>query len=113
MASFASADKRLRPLSDATDQPGRGTYNDPGRFSLLKKFTGSIMPAMLAQVITGVVPPLLGEARIREAWPSVQSKPAIASLGRALSRTIILAPLGWLLMSTVYFGKVLLVIGRR
>ncbi|HYV38254.1 MAG TPA: PH domain-containing protein [Gemmataceae bacterium] len=71
------------------------------------------MPEMLSQVITGVVPPLLGEARIREAYPSVQSKPAVASLGRALTGTIVLAPLGWLLMSAVYFGKVLLVIGRR
>ena len=40
------------------------------------------MPETVAQVITGVMPPELGEARIREAWPSVASKPALASLGR-------------------------------
>jgi hypothetical protein len=71
------------------------------------------MPEAAAQVVTGVVPPALAEARIREAWPSVASKPGVASLGRALTRTVVLAPLGWVLMSTVYFGKLLPVIGRR
>jgi hypothetical protein len=65
------------------------------------------------QVITGVVPPQLAEARIREAYPSVASAPAVANVGRMLTGTIILAPLGWLLMSTVYFGKLLPVVGRR
>jgi Bacterial PH domain len=65
------------------------------------------------QVIAGLMPPLLGEARIREAWPSVQSSPAIAGLGRALTGTIVLAPLAWLLMSTVYFGKLMMIVGRR
>jgi hypothetical protein len=46
------------------------------------------------------------EARLREVWPSVARWPAIASLGRTLTGTIILAPLGWLVMSLVYFGKV-------
>lgn len=59
------------------------------------------------QVVTGVVPPDAGEAKIREAWPSVASVPAVAGLGQTLTRTIILAPLGWLLMSAVYFGKLL------
>lgn len=65
------------------------------------------------QVITGVLPPQLGEARVREAYPSVASSSAIASLGRALTATIVLAPLGWLLMSPVYFGKLLPFLGRR
>src|SRR5207253_4164706 len=59
------------------------------------------------QAVTGVVPPEVGEAKIRESWPSVASAPAIAGLGRALTRTIILAPLAWLVMSVVYFGKLL------
>lgn len=59
------------------------------------------------QVVTGVVPPEAGEAKIREAWPSVASVPAVATLGQTLTRTIILAPLAWLLMSAVYFGKLL------
>jgi hypothetical protein len=59
------------------------------------------------QAITGVVPPEAGEAKIREVWPSVASFPAIASLGQKLTRTIVLAPLAWLIMSVVYFGKLL------
>jgi hypothetical protein len=59
------------------------------------------------QAITGVVPPDVGEAKIREVWPSVASAPGIAGLGQKLTRTIILAPLAWLIMSAVYFGKLL------
>jgi hypothetical protein len=65
------------------------------------------------QAVTGVVPPDVGEARIREAWPSVASAPAIASLGEKLTRTIILAPLAWLIMAAVYFGKLLPIAARR
>lgn len=59
------------------------------------------------QAVTGVVPPQVAEARIREAWPSVAATPGLASLGRALTATIVLAPLAWLLMSVAYFGKLL------
>jgi hypothetical protein len=59
------------------------------------------------QAVTGVVPPETGEAKIREVWPSVASAPAIAGLGQKLTRTIVLAPLAWLIMSLVYFGKLL------
>jgi hypothetical protein len=51
--------------------------------------------------------------RIREIWPTVMRVPAIANLGRLLNNTIILAPLGWLIMSAVYFGKVLPFIAVR
>jgi hypothetical protein len=71
------------------------------------------MPEAVSQVVTGIVPPQLGEAKIREAWPSVASKPAIANLGRTLTSTIVLAPLAWLLMASVYFGKLLPFVGRR
>jgi hypothetical protein len=71
------------------------------------------MPEAVAQVVTGVVPPQLAEARIRECWPSVQGTPGLASLGRSLTRTIVLAPLGWVLMSGVFFGKLLPIVGRR
>ena len=71
------------------------------------------MAETVAQVVTGVMPPLLGEARIREAFPSVARAPAVATLGRALTATIVLAPLAWLLMAAVYFGKLLPLIGRR
>ena len=65
------------------------------------------------QAITGVVPPQTAEAKIRETWPSVASHHLIAGLGQALTRTIVLAPLGWLLMSLVYFGKLLPFLATR
>jgi hypothetical protein len=65
------------------------------------------------QAVTGVVPPETAEARIREAWPSVAAFPALASVGRALTATIVLAPLAWLLMSVAYFGKLLPLLARR
>ena len=51
--------------------------------------------------------------RIREVWPSVKRVPAIANLGKFLNNTIILAPLGWLIMSGVYFSKVLPIVAVR
>ncbi len=63
--------------------------------------------------VTGLVPPQLGEVRIRERWPSVAAHPALATLGQKLTRTIILAPLAWLLMAGAFFGKLLPFIGWR
>jgi hypothetical protein len=63
--------------------------------------------------ITGLVTPDMGEVRIRDTWPSVAAAPAIASVGRALTRTIILAPLAWMIMAAVYFAKVLPFTARR
>ena len=51
--------------------------------------------------------------RIREIWPCVKRFPAVANLGKLLNNTILLAPLGWLIMSGVYFGKLLPIIGIR
>lgn len=65
------------------------------------------------QAITGVIAPELAEGLIREVYPSVASKPGIASLGRMLTGTIILAPLGWIVMGGVYFGKLLPFTMRR
>ena len=53
------------------------------------------------------------ERRIREIWPTIARVPAIASVGKLLNNTIILAPLGWLLMSVLYFSKVLPFIAIR
>ena len=53
------------------------------------------------------------ETRIREIYPSVARAPAIAGIGKLLNNTIVLAPLGWLIMSLVYFGKVLPIVGVR
>jgi hypothetical protein len=65
------------------------------------------------QVVTGVVPPELGEAKIREMYPSVAASPAIAGVGQALTRTIVLAPLAWMIMALAYFGKLLPFAARR
>lgn len=79
------------------------------------------------QVISGVVPPLVNEALIRETWPSVASVPPVAALGRALTQlaarlanTVILLPLAvlvvlpaWLLMAPFYFRKVLPFLATR
>src|SRR5687768_11669442 len=59
------------------------------------------------QAVTGLTPPQLGEARIRDAWPS------LAALGQKLTSTIVLAPIAWLLMSAAYFTKALPGLGRR
>jgi len=59
------------------------------------------------QAVTGLVSPDVCEAKVREAWPSVARFPALAALGQTLTRTIILAPLAWLVMSLAYFGKLL------
>jgi uncharacterized membrane protein YdbT with pleckstrin-like domain len=65
------------------------------------------------QAITGVMPPLLGEATIRVAWPSLSASPAVATLGRKLICSIVLAPLGWLLMLPFYFLKILPFLASR
>ena len=60
-----------------------------------------------AQAVTGLVPPELGEATIRVVWPSVAASASVASLGRSLMRTIILAPVAWLMLAPFYFKKIL------
>jgi hypothetical protein len=60
-----------------------------------------------------VVPPQLGEALIREVFPSVAAMPAVATLGRKLVCSIVLAPAGWALMLPVYFLKILPGVARR
>jgi hypothetical protein len=63
--------------------------------------------------VTGVVPPQRAEALIRETWPSVDDMPAVAGLAHTLMRTIILAPVAWLLLAPCYFKKVLPFIAKR
>src|SRR5437868_786328 len=65
------------------------------------------------QAVTGVVPPQTSEAMIREVWPSVTTSVGIATLGEKLIRSIILAPLGWLLMIPIYFLKIAPFFARR
>ncbi|MBL8797802.1 MAG: PH domain-containing protein [Planctomycetia bacterium] len=68
---------------------------------------------LVQQPITGIVPPQLGEATIRVAWPSVSATPAVATLGRKLILSIALAPLGWGLMLPFYFRKILPFLAMR
>ena len=51
--------------------------------------------------------------RIRLVWPTVARMPTIARIGKMLNNSIVFAPLGWLLMSGAYFGKLLPFIGIR
>jgi hypothetical protein len=63
--------------------------------------------------VTGLVPPQRAEAMIRETWPGVNDVPGVARLARGLMRTIVLAPLAWLLLAPCYFKKVLPFIAKR
>jgi hypothetical protein len=65
------------------------------------------------QAVNGLIPPELDEAVIRVTWPSVAAFPGVAATGRLLMRTVVLAPLGWLLLAPVYFLKVLPGMSRR
>ena len=65
------------------------------------------------QAITGVVPPQVEEALIRDAWPSVTLFPGPAALGKQFMLTYFLAPLGWFLLLPFYFLKVMPPFGRR
>jgi hypothetical protein len=58
------------------------------------------------QAVAGLMPPQLGEAMIREVWPTLLDvQPAIAGLAASLIRTIFLAPLGWLLLGPLFAKK--------
>ena len=58
------------------------------------------------QAITGVVPPSLGEARIREAFPAFPGVAAApAGLAKMLVRSVVLAPLGWLIQAPLFALK--------
>jgi hypothetical protein len=71
------------------------------------------MPALADQrdqAVTGVTPPQVGEAIIRDVWPSVAAYPGPAGLARACYRSIVLAPLGWLVLAPLYFKKLLAIL---
>jgi hypothetical protein len=60
--------------------------------------------------MTEVASPQLREAIIRDVWPSVAAHPGPAGLARATYRTIVLAPLGWLILAPFYFAKLLAIV---
>jgi hypothetical protein len=64
--------------------------------------------------VTGVVPPSLGEALIREVRPTVAGiQPALASLAKGLVRSIVLLPLGWMLQAPLFAMKFGPITARR
>ncbi len=63
--------------------------------------------------VTGLLPPQRGEALIRETWPGVNDVPGVAALAHTLMRTLVLAPVAWLLLAPCYFKKVLPFIAKR
>jgi hypothetical protein len=71
------------------------------------------IPDGRTQAVTGLVPPQLSETTIRVVWPSVATSPRVAGLGRSMMRTIILAPLAWLMLAPFYFKKILPGLARR
>lgn len=66
------------------------------------------------QAIAGLIPPGQNEAHIRQKWPAMIVKiPAVATIGRILTQTTILAPIAWLLMAPFFALKFFPVIMRR
>jgi hypothetical protein len=57
------------------------------------------------QAVAGLMPPQLGEAMIREVWPSILGISApLARLSGKLIRSVFLAPLGWM-FNALLFGR--------
>jgi hypothetical protein len=67
--------------------------------------TATSASAPKGPAVTGLVPPERGEAIIREAWPSVASG-GLSRLAHKLMRTIILAPVAWLLLLPLFLKKI-------
>ncbi len=66
---------------------------------------GSAEP-MPRQAVAGLMPPQLAEAMIREVWPTVAAfSPGLSRLGERLMKTIVLAPLAWLLLAPLFGWK--------
>ena len=57
--------------------------------------------------VSGVVPPQLHEAIIREVWATVAANSAVMSIARRLIRSVIFAPLGWLILAPFWAKRFL------
>ncbi len=57
-----------------------------------------------SHAVTGVVPPKQQEAMIREVWETTAANGPAQTTARKLIRSVILAPLGWLLLAPLW-GK--------
>jgi hypothetical protein len=68
------------------------------------------------QAVTGLMPPQVAEAMIRDVWPSVIGSPLTAPVARVaqlLSDTIILRPVAWLLLLPLFVKKILPFVAKR
>jgi hypothetical protein len=74
----------------------------------------TMSPPTFKQAITGLTPPQSAEAQIRTVWPAVTGASApLANLARKMMWTIVLAPIGWLILAPLYFKKILPFLARR
>jgi hypothetical protein len=60
-----------------------------------------------SHAVTGVVSPKLQEAMIRETWAAASIRSPIVALARKLIRSVVLAPLGWLLLAPTFATRLL------
>jgi hypothetical protein len=65
------------------------------------------------QAIAGVAPPELGETMIRQVLPSVTDAPGLATLCEKMMRTIVLAPVAWMILALPYFKKIMPATAKR
>lgn len=64
------------------------------------------------QAITGLTPPQVAEARIREEWRTVLGINAgLATLGKRLQQSIVLLPVGWFILLHLFVLKLAPLIG--
>jgi hypothetical protein len=59
------------------------------------------------QIVTGVVPPQLQEAMIREVWATLAANRAVMTMAHKLIKSIFLAPFGWLLLAPFWAKRFL------
>jgi|HubBroStandDraft_4_1064222.scaffolds.fasta_scaffold169486_2 PH (Pleckstrin Homology) domain-containing protein len=57
-----------------------------------------------SQAVTGVTPPQQQEAMIREVWETTAANGPAMTMARKMIRSVILAPIGWLLLAPIW-GK--------
>jgi hypothetical protein len=67
----------------------------------------------IRQAIAGVVSPQTGEGMIRQVLPSVTDSPGLATVCEKLMRTIVLAPLAWMILALPYFKKIMPITAKR
>jgi hypothetical protein len=81
----------------------------------LSQDVGATSPgAAPRQAIAGLMPPQLGEVRIREAWPSVAAVGGgLSRVAEKLMKSVFLAPLGWLTLLPLFVRKLMPSVCRR